>query len=185
MNLAFLPFLIPSPASIRVHPRSSAVSFRTLLLALLATLLSGCGTATPPATQADTLRLTINQRVFSLEIAAAPEKRFQGLSDRQSIAEDGGMIFIFPQASELAFVMRRCAVPIDLIFVDPSGRVVNTHQMKVEADPEASDAKLTKYTSAWPAQFAIELKGGTLPGLKLEPGQRLDLPVEELKRLAR
>ncbi len=154
----------------------------TLLLMLL--FLGGCGSR--PSPQADgTLRLTIDKRVFDLEIAADSESRHRGLSDRQSIPADGGMIFVFPYPNELAFVMRRCVVPIDLIFVDPTGRVVNTHQMQVEPDPDAPDTKLKKYTSTWPAQFAIELKGGTLDALTLEPGQRLDLPVDHLKSLAR
>lgn len=154
-------------------------SLSALLIFLL--IIAGCQqTPLSPGTQT----VQIAGQTFHLELATDNAKRFQGLSDRAQIADDGGMLFVFPSARELAFVMRRCLVPIDLIYLDTTGRIVALHAMAVEPY-DRSDHELKHYRSGWPAQFAIELQGGMIEKLKLKIGQIIKLPVDELKQLAR
>lgn len=136
--------------------------------------------AEPPSVQS----VALGGRVFHLELALDPQARFRGLSDRAELADERGMLFVFPQTQVQHFVMRRCLVPIDLIFLDPGGRVIATHAMQVEPYDTPED-RLHRYGSVWPARFAIELKGGTLARLRLEPGAKVPLPLEALKRAAR
>ena len=129
--------------------------------------------------------ITIAGRPFSLELALDDASRHRGLSDRQEISADGGMLFAFPWPQRLTFVMRRCNVPIDLIFLDPNGYVIRMHRMTVEANPAAPDHRLRSYRSFDPALFAIELRGGTLDQLNLELADRIDLPIDCFRRLVR
>lgn len=152
-----------------------------------------------PAAKLPTEKVVINGRTFHLEIAADDVTRFRGLSGRTEIASDGGMLFIFPRPSRLEFVMRDCPVPIDIIFLDGSGRVVATHAMLPEPprgdgerlnDPrtgtnEAYERRLKKYPSRFDAQFVIELKGGTLETLKLKSADKIDLDLARLKKMAK
>ena len=160
-----------------------------LLVALGWVSLRGCGPAEAPlgigaGPQPKGARtVEIDGRSFDLELALTPTQRYQGLSDRESIPADGGMLFVFPGAAERTFVMRRCLVPIDLIYLDAQGRVVRMHQMEVEPYYTPAVA-LTGYDSGAPAQFAIELAGGTLDGLDLSEGERVDVPMD-LKGRAR
>jgi hypothetical protein len=124
----------------------------------------------------------LNGERFTLELALDEAARSRGLSGRESIATDGGMLFVFPAAMELAFWMRECPAAIDVIFLGPSGRVVAMHAMQPE--PGVPEHELTRYPSRWPAQFAIELKGGTLQRLDLAVGRRVELDTEALKTLA-
>jgi uncharacterized protein len=147
----------------------------------------------------DYLRVRLDGRMYRLEIADTPDKRIQGLSGRTEIPANGGMIFIFPRRDVRvqSFVMRDCLVDIDIIYLDPSGRVVAMHEMKVEpprgpgeGQPgdltnRAYEDRLTKYSSRFPAQFAIEIRGGSLPTMKLREGDKVDLPLEALKARAR
>lgn len=157
--------------------------------------LRGCDERT---IDVDHQRVRLDGRTYRLEIADTPEKRFKGLSGRTEIPENGGMLFIFPrdQVRVQQFVMRDCPIDIDIIYLDPSGRVVAKHEMKAEAPRgpgegqpgeinQAYEDRLKRYSSRFPAQFVIEIKGGTLPKLKLEEGDRVDLPLEELKARAR
>ena len=80
--------------------------------------------------------------------------------------------------------MRKCLVPIDLLYLDPSGYIVTTHEMKVEPY-DTKDEDLKHYASAWPYQFVIELRAGTIQALNLRSGQKIDLPTENLKARAR
>ena len=58
------------------------------------------------------------------------------------------------------------------------------YAMQVESDPDAPDYRLKPYSSHYPAQFAIEVRDGTLRRLGLSQGDRIDLPLEDLKGLA-
>jgi uncharacterized protein len=143
-------------------------------------------------------RVKIAGKTYRLEIADTPEKRVKGLSGRTEIPETGGMLFIFPrdQVREQGFVMRDCPIDIDIIFLDPSGRITAMHEMKAEpprgpgeGQPgeinEAYEMRLKRYSSRFPAQFAIEIKGGSLPKMNLREGEKIDLPLEDLKKRAR
>jgi uncharacterized membrane protein (UPF0127 family) len=152
-----------------------------LLLLLCVLQLTGCRGA---ATAGDTLDVTIGGERFRLELALDDAQRFAGLSDRDHIAPDGGMLFVFPDTARRAFVMRRCLVPIDIIFLSHNGLIVSMHRMAVEPY-DTPEHRLKRYDSGWPAQYAIELAGGTLDRLSLESGRRIDLPHEELRRRAR
>jgi len=123
-------------------------------------------------------------KAFALEVALDPQSRYRGLSDRDVIPDHSGMLFVFPQARKLDFVMRRCLVPIDLIYLGPGGRIVKTHEMQVEPYQTPED-NLKRYPSVWPAQFAIEFKSQTIRSLGLNPGMKIDLPLDALKRQAR
>lgn len=157
------------------------------LLLALALTLSGCSDASPALSTP--LTVDINGRRFHLELALTPQAQVQGLSDREEIAADGGMLFVFPREKPLGFVMRRCPVPIDVIFLGPTGRVLNWHEMQVEPpevrDDPSRERDLKLYTSDAPGQFAIELKGGTTRTLGLKKGQKIELPLETLKTNAR
>lgn len=134
---------------------------------------------------------------FHLEIAATDTVRFKGLGQREHIEPDGGMLFVFPQPRETGFVMRDCLVDIDIIYIDPGGRITAMYEMKAEPPRgpdegaagdytnEKYERRLRQYPSRFPAQYVIELKGGTLPGLGLKDGDRVDLPYARLKALAK
>ncbi len=166
----------------RLHAHVSRGHGTRMLILLLSLLLSACDRSNPA--EDDTVRITIVGRAFTLELALDEEARVQGLSDREHIPEDGGMLFVFPRPQRLSFVMRRCLVPIDIIYLDATGRVVKTHAMKVEPY-DTPDHRLTRYDSGYVAQFAVEVAGGTLETLGLKVGDKIDLPADSLKQRAR
>lgn len=128
-----------------------------------------------------TQHITIKGETFALELAMDDASRYQGLSDRAEIADDGGMLFVFPKEAVREFVMRRCLVPIDIAFLNAQGEVVWMHAMQVERDPNTPEIRLKRYSSHYPSQFAIELKAGSLRRLGLAQGDKIDLPLDELK----
>lgn len=151
------------------------------VLALLCAALTGCAPSyetTPTST-----RVTLGGRVFTLELAMDTASREKGLSGRTEIPVEGGMLFIFPDRGVRVqeFVMRDCRIDIDIIFLDRARRVTAMHAMKVEPPREATESlaeynnRLRRYSSRFDAQYAIELRGGTLESLGLKPGQLIDL----------
>ena len=61
-------------------------------------------------------------------IADTREKRLLGLSDAESLPEDGGMLFVYDAPREsLTYVMRRMDFGIDIVYADAEGTVVEIH----------------------------------------------------------
>lgn len=160
-------------------------------------ILAGCDEQ-PKDGKFETVRISGNS--FKLEVAADDQTRFKGLSDRKSVPEGTGMLFVFPEkkVQVLEFVMRDCVIPIDIIFLDRSGRITAMHEMKVEDPRKESEPKptqrnapdpyedrLKRYSSRYAAQFVIELGGGELKKLKLEDGQKIELDLDGLKKRAK
>lgn len=154
---------------------------KAMLLMLWLTVFgaTGCDEHSP-ATQ----DVTLGGKAHRLELALDDAARAKGLMHRASIAEDGGMLFVFTEEQVLRFWMKNCLISLDVIYLDRQGRVVKIRQME-PPPPNTDDRDLPFYSSQWPAQFAIELNIGASGKLGVKEGDKIDLPLERLKQLAR
>jgi uncharacterized membrane protein (UPF0127 family) len=134
-------------------------------------------------TDANTQRVDVGKYSFDLELALDDDARTMGLMHRESIAKDGGMLFVFPNAAPRSFWMKNCLTDMDLLFLDGAGYVVAIHQMTVEP-PNTPDHELPGYPSGRPAQFAIELQAGMADKTGVKVGDRITLPLADLKKRA-
>lgn len=138
-----------------------------------------------------TAPVTIKGERFVMELALTEPHRIKGLSGREEIDPEGGMLFVFPSSARREFVMRDCPAPIDIAFLDSSGRVVALHEMKPEEPKRegetdmAYDRRLKKYPSRFAAQFAVETAGGRLAGVGLKEGDKVVFDIEGIKARAR
>jgi uncharacterized membrane protein (UPF0127 family) len=113
---------------------------------------------------------------WNLELAADPVHRHVGMGNRSRIPEGTGILFSFLRAEPRAFVMRDCLVPIDIAYLDAEGRVVAIHSMTVEPPRRRNESaidyeeRLPGYVSGAPAQFAVEVAGGSFAALGLGVG---------------
>ncbi len=160
----------------------------TAALAVLATLVvaTGCQRSTGPRFET----VTIKGEAFRLEVAADDVSRTRGLMERESIPDQGGMLFIFPDVQPRAFWMGYCLTDMDIIFLDARGFVTATHTMTVEPPrrPDESEldyrARMADYVSGAPAQFAIELQAGEIERLGVKFQDKIELDLDRLKRMA-
>lgn len=112
-------------------------------------------------------RVTINGTTWLVELAITPEQRRRGLSFRMELPEGTGMLFVFDEPEILSFWMRDCYIPLDIAFVGPDRRVVQTYTMSVEPDR----AGRARYESNLPAQWALEVPAGSLARAGVKVGQ--------------
>ncbi|MGM0689374.1 MAG: DUF192 domain-containing protein [Bacillota bacterium] len=156
-----------------------------LIILALAAIIAGC--AAESDTNLSVEEVYLADRLFELELALTPDQRAQGLMGREFMADDEGMLFVFPDEppypAEVSFWMKDCLMPIDVIFIDREGIVSAIHEMQ-PPKPGTPDENLTAYSSNGPVQFAIELRGGLTYELGLEVGNFIELRREYLMSLA-
>ena len=158
------------------------ITLKACLLLACGLLPAACGCDNGPTEQ-----ISIKGQPFELEVASTTAAIQKGLGARELIPENGGMLFVFPDAQPRRFFMKDCLVDIDILFLDPLGRITAIHTMAIEPlrGPEESQAayeqRLKRYPSIFPAQYAIELKAGRIAQLGLSQGDKIDIPAECLK----
>ena len=106
-----------------------------------------------------------------VEIADDEEEMARGLMGRTALAEDAGMLFVYPEERELSFWMKDTLIPLSIAFMDAEGRIVDIQEMK------ALDDRPPHYTSAEPARYALEANKGFFDERGVEVGDRARLPV--------
>ncbi|GJL81082.1 MAG: hypothetical protein DHS20C01_07160 [marine bacterium B5-7] len=145
----------------------------------------------PAKSDESIINITLGGEPFVLELALDPASRSQGLMNRGEIAENGGMLFAFPDEKPRNFWMKNCLIDMDIIFLDANGTVVDVKEMfaeplqRVDEPTAAYHARLRRYPSAAAAQFAIELRHGTTTRLDIRPGQTIDFDRQTLASRAR
>ena len=107
---------------------------------------------------------------FKVELAETPAQMTQGLMFRTSLAPDAGMLFDYRRPTPATMWMRNTLIPLDMLFVDAQGRIVNIHERAV---PQSLDV----IAAAEPVRAVIELNGGTAARLGIEPGDRVVHPI--------
>lgn len=107
---------------------------------------------------------------FTVEVAATPAQMEQGLMFRRALADNAGMLFDFKQPTMATMWMRNTLIPLDMLFVDAQGRIVNIHERAV---PESDNV----IPAAAPVRAVIELNGGTAARLGIAPGDKVEHSV--------
>ncbi len=106
---------------------------------------------------------------FSVEIADDDAERSRGLMFREEMAEGHGMLFLFDPPRPVSFWMRNTPLPLDLIFIDPQGRVLNVLQGEPFSDaPIPSDGV---------ARAVLEVNAGLMRRYGLEEGTEARHPA--------
>jgi uncharacterized membrane protein (UPF0127 family) len=169
-------------------PSSPLLAALALPAVALVATLPGCGAEVPK--DGGLYAMEIAGKPFTLKVACSDATRQRGLGGVTAIADDGGMLFIFPGSAMRRFWMKDCVVDMDIVFLDPLGFVTAVHTMTAEplrrADESeaAYEARLRGYSSVAPAQFAIELRKGRAAELGLKPAQRIPLDTRTLRAVA-
>ena len=103
---------------------------------------------------------------FEVELATTPAQRSRGLMERGDLAPHAGMLFVFETPREASFWMKNTLIPLDLLFIDATGRIV---RIAANATP-LSEAPIP---SGEPVKGVLEIAGGRAAEAGIAVGDRV------------
>ncbi len=103
---------------------------------------------------------------LEVELAVTGAQHAQGLMYRRRLAEDAGMLFLYSGAGILSMWMKNTAIPLDMMFIAPDGRIVDIAERTVPYSLETISARFA-------ASAVLEVNGGTVARLGIQPGDRV------------
>ena len=132
-------------------------------LVTLATLLLiwqvSAGAQEPQRTE---LEILADGERYSLqvELARTAAERREGLMERDSLAPDAGMLFVYqyPQSPQSGFWMYRTRIPLDIAFIDDQGRIAALYTM--QPCPSSNPADCPATVAGVEYRAALEVNAG-------------------------
>jgi len=103
---------------------------------------------------------------FEVELALTGEQHAQGLMYRRDLADDAGMLFLYGREWPVSMWMRNTFIPLDMLFIAGDGRIVRIVERTV---PQS----LETISSGRPVSGVLEVNGGTVARLGIQPGDRV------------
>lgn len=107
---------------------------------------------------------TISQ--IQIELAENPSKISMGLMYREKLAENQGMLFIFPDSQPRAFWMKNTILPLDMIFADSDGIIVTIQEHTIPLSEES-------YISEIPSKYVVEVNAGYVNAHDIKQGDKI------------
>ena len=99
-----------------------------------------------------TVTLVVNDVELSTEIAQHVRQRYMGLSFREKLPANAGMLFVYPREQMLTFTMRNTLLPLTIAYLSKDLVINEFHEMPVGPDQF--------FPSKIPAQYALEVNQG-------------------------
>ncbi len=150
--------------------------FAAPALLIILALLFGCAGALVAADTLPVTQMTLpDGGAVTLEVAATPHQRNLGLMFRPTLADDRGMLFLFPASDRHAIWMKNMLIPIDILWLDEERRILH-----IEANvPPCRQEPCLIYQPPQPARYVIELAAGAAARADLRNGTTLPFTLKE------
>ena len=165
---------------------------RYFCLLALALILAGCGPkkeepvtnattpVTTPTTSPQTARTTplsaygrasisVAGKEIDVYVADETAERTEGLMfvKEGELKPDEGMLFVFANVAPLSFWMENTLLPLDIAYLDETGKILNIRQMQpLDRSPQPSSG---------PAKYALEMHEGWFEKQGIKAGAKADL----------
>ncbi len=102
----------------------------------------------------------------AVEVQRTPKELQRGLMFREHLPKGTGMLFLMPRQRKQTFWMRNTLIPLDMIFVDDTRRIVGivANTTPLDETPRGVDR---------PSRFVIEVPGGYCQEVGIATGDRV------------
>lgn len=113
----------------------------------------------------------IGGKVVYIERAISADAKQKGLSSRDSLGENSGMLFEFTAKERYVFWMKEMRFPIDIVWID-GGRVVALDE-QAQIPSEGSEDSLKRYYAPQEVDRVLEIPAGSAKKWGISVNSRL------------
>src|SRR3989344_2375755 len=130
------------------------------------------------------LNIKIWSAQITAEIADTPEKRARGLSGREALGKDEGMLFVFTDSAIRQFWMKDMNFSLDIIWIDENKKIIDITK---NATPESYLSRAVypkqgrgesggpeKFSPSAPAKYVLEVSAGFADAHNIKIGDYAD-----------
>lgn len=118
--------------------------------------------------------IVVGGKEILVEVASDDLTRQKGLSGRQSLGENVGMLFVFEaQNVRPGFWMKDMLIPIDIVWIN-DGEIIQINK-DVQPEPGVSDRNLALYVPSGPIDYVLEVNAGFCERNLIEVGDGVNL----------
>jgi len=122
-----------------------------------------------------TVRIAAPKADLILATATTEAERERGLMDVRSLPAFTGLIFVWPSDADRTFWMKDTLIPLDMIFVDGTGKIVLVAPDVPASTPTTPDDQVARRGAR--GTFVIELAAGAAEKAGLRSGVKLEIPA--------
>jgi uncharacterized protein len=87
---------------------------------------------TQPQAKLPTIKLWLGAEEMRAEVAGDDASRMTGMMFRTNMAENEGMLFVFPLPHRTSFWMKNTKIPLSAAYIDPEGTILEIHKLEPE-----------------------------------------------------
>lgn len=134
-----------------------------LLILIAGALYTGYVLVRPPSAT----RIVIGGVMLYVEVASTSAQQQAGLSNRDSMAPDHGMLFVFDSEGEWGFWMKGMRFSLDIIWFDSQRNVVFMEQGLLPCTPQGCPV----YAPPVKAMYVLEVNAGFVQAHGIATGE--------------
>ena len=146
-------------------PKNTILIISPVLLIIAGILIWRLFFYLPPS---NSVKIKITNVNYNIELAKTSAQKIKGLSGRETLCKNCGMLFIFSFETNLPFWMKDTLIPLDMVWLDKNGKVVD-----IQTATETNSKKI--YQNQSPAQYVLELNANDSQKIGLKIGDIIDL----------
>lgn len=119
-------------------------------------------------------QLKINNTLVNIEVADSATQRSRGLSNRENLATNSGMLFVYPEVKEYRFWMKDMKFALDMIFINHA-QVVDIIKNVPPPLPGQKEQDLSIYQPQIPVNMVLEVNAGFTDQNQIKVGDEIFL----------
>lgn len=113
-------------------------------------------------------KIKIGDAIINAELADKPAKQIKGLSGRNEIKKNSGILFIYNKPGFYSIWMKDMKFPVDIVWIDENKKIIGIeNEVKPESFPKS-------FKPPSPAKYALETNSGFAEKYGIEAGKMVD-----------
>lgn len=115
------------------------------------------------------MKIKVGKKEYEVEVAKTDKELEEGLSNRDSLDKDKGMLFVFDKPQTVGFWMKDTHFDLDICFIDEDEEVISIYHGKAENEDIAEEDNV-KYVLEVNANSGIK-EGDEIEGIEEDEGK--------------